>query len=80
LDESRIDDIPQVSPQENAILTASYLEEEVKKVVFQMEHNKAAGTDGFLAEFFQNFWDTIKEDLLELLGQLHAGQLEIFQF
>jgi hypothetical protein len=34
LDESRIDDIPQVSPQENAILTASYLEEEVKKVVF----------------------------------------------
>jgi hypothetical protein len=45
-----------------------------------MEHNKAAGTDGFLAEFFQNFWDIIKEDLLELLGQLHAGQLEIFQF
>jgi mannosylglycoprotein endo-beta-mannosidase len=41
LDESQIDDIPQVSQEENAILTAPYLEEEVNKAVFQMEHNKA---------------------------------------
>jgi hypothetical protein len=34
LDESMIDDIPQVSPQENTILTAPYSEEEVKKAIF----------------------------------------------
>jgi hypothetical protein len=26
--------------------------------------NKAPGSDGFLAEFYQTFWDTIKPDLL----------------
>src|SRR5438132_2509435 len=44
-----------------------------------MEHNKAPGPDGFLAEFYQNFWDVIKTELLELFGTLHAGQLELFQ-
>jgi hypothetical protein len=31
-----------------------------------MEHNKASGSDGFLDEFFQSFWDIVKVDLLEL--------------
>jgi hypothetical protein len=43
-----------------------------------MEHNKASGPDGFPAEFYQTFWDTIKGDLLDLFGCLHAGQLELF--
>jgi hypothetical protein len=49
MDETRIADIPQVSVQENNLLTALYSEEEVKNAVFQMEHNKAPGTDGFPA-------------------------------
>jgi hypothetical protein len=52
LDESRTADIPQVSDEENDLLTAPYSEEEVKKAVFQMEHNKAPGPDGFPAEFY----------------------------
>jgi hypothetical protein len=44
-----------------------------------MEHNKAPGPDGFPAEFYQIFWDTIKKDLLELFEELHAGQLELFR-
>jgi hypothetical protein len=55
LDEFRIDDILRVSPEENAILTAPYSEEEVRKPVFQMEHNKALGADGFSTEFYQSF-------------------------
>jgi hypothetical protein len=34
MDEVRIDDIPQVSPQENALLTSPYSEEEIRKAVF----------------------------------------------
>jgi hypothetical protein len=79
LDETRTDDIPQVSTLENDLLTAEYLEEEVRKAIFQMEHNKAPGPDGFPTEFYQTFWDTIKGDLLELFGFLHAGQLELFR-
>jgi hypothetical protein len=39
MDESRTTDIPQVSIEENNLLTAPYFEEEVKKAIFQMEHN-----------------------------------------
>jgi hypothetical protein len=48
-----------VSDEENAILTAPYTKEEVKTVVFQMNHNKALGPDGFPAEFYLNFWDVM---------------------
>jgi hypothetical protein len=34
LNESKIDNIPQGSPNENVILTAPYSEEEARKVVF----------------------------------------------
>jgi hypothetical protein len=47
--------IPQVSEEENEILTASFSEEEVKMAVFDKEHNKAPGPDGFPSEFYQFF-------------------------
>jgi hypothetical protein len=37
-----------------------------------MEHNN------FPAEFFQNFWNVIKSDLLEIFSSLHTGQLKLF--
>jgi hypothetical protein len=46
------DDIPQVSREENDILTSIFTEQEVKAAVFQMEHNKAPGPDGFPIEFY----------------------------
>jgi mannosylglycoprotein endo-beta-mannosidase len=79
MDETQTNDISQVSVEENNFLTSLYTEEEVRNVVFQMEHNKAAGPDGFLAEFYQNFWEVIKSDLLELFTFLHARQLELFR-
>jgi mannosylglycoprotein endo-beta-mannosidase len=55
LDESQIADIPQVSLEENAILTTPYSEDEVNKAIFKMGHNEAPGPDGFPAEFYQTF-------------------------
>jgi hypothetical protein len=76
MDESRTDDIPMLPLRKTTYLL--YAEEEVKKVVFQMERNKAPGLDGFPTEFYQNFWEVMKSDLLELFSFLHAGQLELF--
>ena len=43
MDETLRHDIPQVSEEENEMLTAPFIEEEVKMAVFDMEHNKVPG-------------------------------------
>jgi hypothetical protein len=63
LDSGRTEDIPQVTSEENQILVEEFSNDEVRKTVFQMEHNKAPGRDGFLAEFYQVFWDLVKRIL-----------------
>jgi hypothetical protein len=79
MDETQTDDIPQVLLEENTLLTVVYSQDEVRKAIFQMEHNKAPGPDGFPVEFYQNFWDAIKLDLLAMFSMLHAGQLELYR-
>jgi mannosylglycoprotein endo-beta-mannosidase len=59
-------DIPQLSEDENEGLTASFSKEEVRLAVFDMEHNKAPGPDGFFVEFYQFFWEVVKPDLMNL--------------
>jgi mannosylglycoprotein endo-beta-mannosidase len=76
--EDQIHDIPQVSDEENKILIADFTENEVRGVVFQMEHNKAPGPDGFPAEFYQVFWGVIKGDLLAMFHDFHKDTLDLF--
>ena len=76
--ESVTSDNPQVSQLENEVLRVDFLEKEVKEAVFQMEHNKAPGPDGFPTEFFQAFWEVIKVDLMNLFTDFHKGDLPIF--
>ncbi|WVZ71809.1 LOW QUALITY PROTEIN: hypothetical protein U9M48_020345 [Paspalum notatum var. saurae] len=77
LDENRIDDIPQVSPQENELITAPFTPEEVRAAIFQMEHNKAPEPDGFPPEFYQVFWNIIKPDLMALFDEFYKGTLAL---
>jgi hypothetical protein len=56
---------------------APFREEEVKSAVFGMKHNKAPGPDGFPAEFYQFFWDVIKQDLMSLFYEFYMGRLPI---
>lgn len=62
LDESMIKYIPKVLETKNEILTSSFTTDEVRKVVFEMEHNKVPGPDWFPAEFYQVFWEVTKEE------------------
>jgi len=43
-----------------------------------MEHNKAPDPDGFPAEFYQQFWDVIKGDLMNMFHDLYKGDLLLF--
>jgi hypothetical protein len=59
------------------VLTAPFSEEEVKMAVFDMEHNKAPGPDGFLVDFYQFFEDVVKPDLMNLFVEFHARRPSI---
>ena len=76
--ENQILDIPQVSHEENDVLISEFTETEVKDVVFQMEHNKAPGPDGFPVEFYQVFWNLIKDDLMALFTDFHKEELNLY--
>jgi hypothetical protein len=78
LDTSRRDDIRQVTDEENMILVEEFTEEEAKKALYQMEHNKSPGLDGFLIEFYQVFWEVIKTDLMALFHEFHRGRLPLY--
>ena len=78
LDVTWIDDIPQVTDNENEILTSVFTEAEVRVAIFQMEHNKAPRHDGFLAEFYQAFWGTIEGDLMALFSEFHKEELPLY--
>ena len=76
--ENQILDIPQVSQEENDALISEFTETEVRDAVFQMEHNKAPGPDGFLVEFYQVFWNLIKDDLMALFTDFHKEELNLY--
>jgi len=77
LNDQQVHDIPQVSELEIEFLTSVFLESEVRTAVFQMEHNKAPGPDGFPPEFYQVFWDLVKEELMATFTELHVGTLPL---
>jgi hypothetical protein len=45
--------------------------------IFDMKHNKAPGPDGFPVEFYQLFWDVVKQDLMSLFYEFYTGRLPI---
>jgi hypothetical protein len=54
LDESRIEDIQQVSQEENDLLIRPFTMDEVWEAIFEMEHNKAPRLDGSRQNFISH--------------------------
>jgi hypothetical protein len=54
----------QLEEGDRGLHTSSFEEGEVKEVVFSLKHNSAPGPNGLPAQFYQDFWDTIKVDLM----------------
>ena len=65
-----------VSAEDNNFLNRSITLEEVRMVVFSMNHDKAQGPDGFQVFFFQKCWDIVGEDLWKAIeGSRKGGAL-----
>ena len=43
-----------------------------------MKHNKAPRPDGFPMEFYQVFWELIKNDLMAFFADFNAGDLPLY--
>jgi DNA-binding protein len=42
-----------------------------------MERNKAVGPDGLPIEFYQSYWEIIKEDMVDLFRDFYMGNLDV---
>ncbi|XP_024164283.1 uncharacterized protein LOC112171314 [Rosa chinensis] len=67
---------PKVSREMNEQLTAPYLDEEIKKTLFQMHPSKSLGPDGMSPCFFQKFWNVVEKDVRIVVREiLYTGQI-----
>jgi hypothetical protein len=62
---------------ENNMFISSFTEEEVKCVVFYMSVDKSPWPDGLSMFFYQFYWDTIKEDPLDMFTDFYQGNFDI---
>jgi hypothetical protein len=64
--------------EDNEMLTGPFTEKKVKEAIFEMKPNNALGPNEFTTEFYQQFWEVIKYDLMALFKEFHDGTLPPF--
>jgi hypothetical protein len=79
LNESLVEDIPQVTNIESEMLVAEFSKKEIREAIFQMKHNKAPRPDGFPAEFYHVFWSLIKDDLMTSIHEIYLFFVSILE-
>ncbi|GLJ29203.1 hypothetical protein SUGI_0575970 [Cryptomeria japonica] len=69
-----LDAVPRIiSEEDNRMLLEPFSEEEIKKAVFRLHPDKAPGPDGMTTRFYQNCWEFIKTDLMEVLEHVRKN-------
>lgn len=68
-----------ISNDLDASLTHQFTLSEVEEVVFGMNNGKAPGSNGFPVEFFKDFWDIVKLDLLEVVRESFQNKIKLFR-
>ena len=62
-----------ISEESASRLDSPFAEEEISKVIFQLNRDKAPSPDGFTIAVFQDCWDLIKEDLVRVFVEFHSS-------
>lgn len=58
--------------EDKDFLETQFTEEEVMAAIRGMSGDKAPGPDGFPLAFFQNCWEVIKDDLIEVFQHFYV--------
>lgn len=69
-------DIPSFELQQ---LEEEFSEQEIHKVLNQMPREKVPVPDVFSGLFYKSCWDTIKQDLMNVLAKLHQMNEQNFE-
>lgn len=66
-----------ITSEQNEMLMAPVEEKEVKQALFHMHPDKSPGPDGMSPGFYQKFWSTIGEDIVQMVKKFfETGQLD----
>ena len=73
-------EIPRLSNEEQATFEHELTVQEIKKVLHSFEKNKTPGEDGFTKEFYETFFDLLKQNLLDSYNEaFQKGSLSVSQ-
>ena len=73
---SKIENLNKLKEEEANKLEGEITEAECKNALKNMKLNKSPGSDGIPVEFYINFWENIKQMLLESINSsYHNGEL-----
>jgi hypothetical protein len=60
-------------------LANPFTEEEIKITIFKLAKGKTCRPDGFPSEFFQNYWEIIKTDIIDLLNDFYDNKVDLWR-
>lgn len=66
-------EVQRLGEEESDVLIRPFLEEEIKKVVWDCEGMKSPGPDGFNFEFYRACWSIIRRDLMRVVNEFHEN-------
>lgn len=73
--------IPKLVTQDhNSLLMRPIEWEEVEEAVMQMEKGTAPGPNGFTVDFYQFFWDLVKEEVWEIVEESRKSKRNLKAF
>ena len=73
-------EIPRLSNEEQATFEHELTVQEIKNMFHSFEKNKTPGEDGFSKEFYETFFDLLKQNLLDSYNEaFQKGSLSVSQ-
>ena len=73
-------EIPRLSNEEQATFEHVLTVQEIKNVLHAFEKNKISGEDGFTKEFYESFFDLLKQNLIDSYNEaFQKGSLSVSQ-
>ncbi|GLT29132.1 hypothetical protein SLA2020_040180 [Shorea laevis] len=68
-----LDSFRKLSTEENTLLEATFIEEEIQEAVWGCNGSKSPGPDGFNFNFVKNMWPALKKEIYDCVAEFHTN-------